>query len=101
MSIVTNASPVQMPGTASPTPMVASYVITAARAQPTQSGFSVLYTIQALAVDGKTVINPPMGWQVPANVAAALQAAVMSALDAVGPVQLKPVLVSVGGYNGP
>jgi hypothetical protein len=78
---------------------VVSYIVTAARAVPTPQGFQVVYAIVAKAADGSTV-NPPMGWQIPAAVATALQAAVQSALDAVGIAQLKPVLQSVGGYNG-
>jgi len=98
MATLTNPNPVQMPGTAPPTPQVTSYSVVAARAVPTQGGFQIAYTITAFAADG-TVVNPPTGWKIPAAVAQALQAAVQSALDAIGPVQLLPVLQSVGGYS--
>jgi hypothetical protein len=106
MATFTNTTPVQMPGTASPTPQVASYQ-TGIRIRPGPGGkLTFTPTCQAFAADG-TIVAPPRGWVFPTSVQSAFSAACLAALDASTPATttppqaLVPALRSIGGYNGP
>jgi hypothetical protein len=103
MATYVNATDTLLPGTAAPTPLVHSFVVKVGNVQfaPGPSGATTMnaqVSVQALAADGKTVVAPPLGWNL-ASVQTELQTAILSALDG-ATVAVKPVLVTQGGYNG-